>query len=356
VRAAGDELVTGAESTAEHAPSTDAPGGSQPSHAGKMRPAVDMATEESAHPKVDEQAESAGGKPADSSPVVTDVRGVLALVSAIAAPATIAAAVAFYIGRVRQQTLVDYFGLNISIFSYTPQDYMLRSTDAIVRFLVGFSILVLLAISAFLLGNRWLQRASRTAQNALISLFLVGGAVGVTYGTWRLGNPVPLRGPYLTGPVSLGVGAILLAAGTRPTARFQHGTGLTRPAARLAANSAALALASLVILSVFWAANDYARAQGRERAESLAGNLGRLPAVVVHSEDPLYLTASGVEEELLDVNGRGFHYRYHGLRLFTKTDHSYVLVPTSWSRRTGTIVVLPDRGTIRLEFGLGERP
>ncbi len=157
---------------------------------------------------------------------------------------------------------------------------------------------------------------------------------------------MPLRGLYLLGPAALGLGAVLIAYGGIPLVRE-----LAPP--RWVYSVATGTVVGLVLVAVFWAANDYARVQGRHRALGLEHALTALPAAVVYSDARLHLGASGILEDVLDEEGGEPLYRYRGLRLLIRSGKKYFLLPTAWTRNQGAVVVLPDSDNLRFEFSSG---
>jgi hypothetical protein len=297
-------------------------------------------------------ASSADAGPAGTSAEGSSVWTVARVVGEIAAPATVVAALGFYIGTVRQATFAGYFGLDVSVLGLSTRDYALRSTDALVPFLLGVSLLVLLLVLLWSLAGSVLHQRPEFRHAAVWGALALGTA-GILAGVWRFERPVPLEGAYLVGPLSLGLGALLVAGAIHEFAATTHVGG--RHLQRHVAVAATAATLVLVLLALFWAANDVARAQGGERAVELAGGLGVLPEVVLHSDAPLYLTASGVEVETLSTDDGGHHYRYLGLRLLVRGGDKFFLVPASWTRETGAVVVVDDDHRVRLEFGRGGR-
>jgi hypothetical protein len=45
-----------------------------------------------------------------------------------------------------------------------------------------------------------------------------------------------------------------------------------------------------------------------------------------------------------------YRYRYDGLRLVRQAGNQYLLVAATWTRATGTAVLIPRGGGVRLEF------
>ena len=113
-------------------------------------------------------------------------------------------------------------------------------------------------------------------------------------------------------------------------------------------------MAVLVITSVFWAANDYARAQGLGEAREFASKLELwLPAAIVFSADRIHLSGPGVEETELEGALPGQErFRYDGFRLWLRSGGHYVLIPGEWTRDDGTVVLLPE-DSVRIEFRPG---
>ncbi len=272
------------------------------------------------------------------------LRNLIETVGVVAAPITIVSALAYYIGVVRQEEYVRHFGLNLSLLDFSNQDYVLRSVDALIRFLVWISLLMVVLLGAHLVFRGALQRCSNSASHAFALGITACGGAGVAVGAWLLlAHPVPLHGLYFIGPIALGVGAVLLAYG---------GQQLVRPSLLpgWAFSVAAVTIGALALIAVFWAANDYARVQGRSRALDLERAVRALPAAVVYSDAQLHLGAPGVQEDALTGEDGEVLYRYRGLQLLTRSGNKYFLLPATWTRQEGVVVVLPDSDSLRLEF------
>jgi len=112
-----------------------------------------------------------------------------------------------------------------------------------------------------------------------------------------------------------------------------------------------MAVTGLVVLSVFWAASDYADALGRGRARDLAADLTTLPAVTLYSQGSLGVDARHARAEPLA--GERYSVRYTGLRMLAYAGNRYFLLPDDWTRATGVVLVIPDGPEIRVEFKLG---
>lgn len=291
---------------------------------------------------------------ADGSPqagsVTAGLRGALELAGVVATPAAVTGGLAYYIGYVRQRELVAYFGLNMSTLDMSTQDLVLRSTSALIPFLVGFCVVALVVIGLQALVTIWLRGRSLRVARVVV---LASGALGVTgvgVGMWRLAHPVPATGLYLVWPAALALGAVLVGHAVRQTAQLT--VAASRPRHGLHVLVAAV-VATLALTGVFWAANDYAVVQGYDTGRRLAGNLAVLPGVVVYSDRALHLDVPGVDQQVLTLADGTRQFRYRGLRLFIRSNGRHFLLSHLWSSPDGVVVALPDGDSIRIEYTVG---
>jgi hypothetical protein len=178
----------------------------------------------------------------------------------------------------------------------------------------------------------------------------VVGAAALARGL--VGIAVPSIGgrDFLVTPVCIGVGTLfsLYAAWlwprSVPTDRqrgFRVAMGLVSAPMRVLAGL-------IIVMSLFWATTEYAQAVGRGLADSLVRNLGRRPAVVVYSKNPLLLEPPVRLDQLQGPVG-SYRYRYSGLRLLTESAGRIILLPDDWSRNRGPAIVLEET-SLRLEL------
>jgi hypothetical protein len=283
------------------------------------------------------------------------------VVTAIIAPTTLLTALLFYFGWIRTNALFQYFGVDATVLGFTTQDYLLRSTEALYVPL-GTLLVVGLAgtwahgqVEAWLAGHRPGGLPRRTA--------LALGAVGVVglalFARGVAGVAVPRlsRDGFLVTPVCLGLGAILGAYAQWLWRRLRQPPGrrggVSRP--RWPGLVGLGLVAMLVVLSLFWATTDYARAYGRGRAVAYARDLVVRPGVVVYSAERLFLQGPGVREQALPAGQRAsYRYRYSGLRLLTEAHGRLFLLPAGWTTTDGAAVVLAGGDQLRVEFTRGQ--
>lgn len=291
----------------------------------------------------------------------------LGAIGTVIAPITLLTALGLYIGWRRTASYAHYFGIDQSVLQYTAQDYLLRSWQSADR--VVFSVMLCsIAIMAFhlcvkqvLASNR--RRLSRLLQ--LISYAIVGssGAVlilsfvpPVSLWIFRITDDIP----YVTNNMLVAfTPALLLYFGSLAlrARNLQH----PRPATgqRVVDTRMITVLAmGLLFLGLLSATDKYVSLLGNADAEYTAATLRDRQGVIVYSKEDLALPKEVLRTELTGPN-EAYHYRYEGLRLYTRSGDRYFLLPETWSKvdanttRADRMIVLRDDQTLRFEFAPG---
>jgi hypothetical protein len=278
------------------------------------------------------------------------------LLGTIVAPTTLLTSLLFYFGWSHAYYFYDYFGVNSTLLDLSTRDYVQKAVDGLfvpLLVLAGAGLLALWAYS--LLRARLALGPQRHARRLVAGLAAVG-LVLATGGFWSVFAATTLR-RYLYGtaaPLSLAVGVLLLVSAfhlwrSLATGRRTPGPGPGRgPTLGTVAEWAAVFV--LVGLSLFWAANNYSVAVGRQRARQMVLQLPREPGVVLISERRLNLAAPGVRELRCKDPQAGYRFRYDGLKLLPQSGDQYLLLPETWSRSSGVAILIPRNDSLRLEL------
>jgi hypothetical protein len=287
--------------------------------------------------------ERSGGAPSWRSTVET--------IGAVVAPTTLVGALLYYFGWARTDALYANFGVDASALGFSVQDYVLRSTDAIYVPLGVLGILALLALWAHAAIRSWAmgrrrRRVAEVIAPATIAFGLVAFARGV------VGVVDPLWDDFLVTPLCLATGVAMLGYGAHLRRKLRtSNAGDDRPADPSWFAPAHITLVVLlVVLSLFWATEVYAKAFGRGKAQQIASAVTGRPAVTVYSSSRLHIDTPVVEEHDLGPGYAPYRFRYTGLRLLIRSGGKYFLLPSTWSPRNAVTVVLPDTDAVRLEF------
>ncbi|MEV6553355.1 hypothetical protein AB0M57_32345 [Streptomyces sp. NPDC051597] len=264
------------------------------------------------------------------------------------APTTLLTALLLYFGYAFTDAQYEYFGIDPATLGFSTQDFLLRSAAALwmpvgVTLFVGLVAALGYFWAAAVAGSRphLLRRVTRAGVCLLmcgVGLFALGVLGG--FQVWPAAQ--------LTTPLLLLCGLLLVVYG-----RLMHLKATGRPF--VGEVTAFCIAAALITLCSFWAVQAYAQGHGEHEARYLARHLRLRPEVVVDTTERLYFTAPGVRETSLPEGGSGQHfkYRYRGLRLLAQSGDRMFIVPKSWTRQRGAVLVLPVGAGVRVAFRPG---
>jgi hypothetical protein len=268
----------------------------------------------------------------------------LSVAGTLGPPLTVATSLMLYFGWARSDTQARAMGLDVSLFGFTTQDYVMRSVSTLyipmlVTAVIALGWLALHHRVLIWLGNGICRGAVRGAGLAGTSAGLGGAAVvlvvaSVNRGAAPLVLPLALAGAVQV--AAYGGWLIRTASNDRPRAATSWQRVLRK-----------LLVGSIVTLALFWELSNYAAVVGRGYALDIAASLPALPHATAYSAEPLGIQAPGVHEERLGAAG---DYRTTGLRLLVRSGGRLFLLHDGWNPWSGTVIVLPDNDHLRWQF------
>jgi hypothetical protein len=270
----------------------------------------------------------------------------LQILGAVIAPSTLLTALAFYFGWERENALFSYFDIGPSMLNLSTQDYLLRSADVLFIPVGALLSMSLLAMWGHALIHHHPHRHARLRRYGARVLVVLGAAL-FAVGAVHAWGGLPFPAPFLLPQLSPGVGVALVAYGVRLWRGRINGWSSI---------ASGVLVAMLIVLSLFWAAAEYAVALGTGRAQQVAAGLLERPGVLVYSKERLHIEAQGVFETTIGDADAAYRYRYKGLRLLLRSGGNYILLPALWSRTDRSAVILPEMPSIRLQFTSGANP
>jgi hypothetical protein len=291
---------------------------------------------------------------------------VFAILGSLGALVTIITAVMLYFGWRRSDVQAREMGIDVTLFGFSAQDYVLRSISSL--------YLPLLAVFGLALAWLWLhtkvagmlrrlatappearKRAARRSRLvAVMATALAAGCVLFALATGLSSPPWPV-GPIAEALVDRQwtVPAALVLATLTATYAFWARRRLTErddaesPPWQVALTGAIVV--STVGLGGFWMLEEYASAVGRRYALRIAADVDNLSRASVISPTPLGIRADGVREELVKESGSTY-YRTIGLRLLARSGGKVLLLPDNWTPSVGIVVVVADRDDLIWQF------
>jgi|ERR1700720_361940 hypothetical protein len=279
------------------------------------------------------------------------LRSALSVIATVGTPLTIITALMLYFGWARSDAQSKWMGIDVSLFHFSSQDYVLRSVRTLfvpllVVGVVGIAWLELHRRIAASVDRAATGRAVRVAGAVTMCVGLATAIIGVVLAAlqlhWRLG-PVVF-------PLLLGAGAAVAAYGHQ-LSRLGAAPSETDSSAARWQDVLQILLVGLVIAgAAFWAVGEYAQIVGRGIAENIEQNSSALPKATAISESPLGIDAPHVETAPITVGPKTL-YRTTGLRLLGESGGRLFLLNEGWNRRGGRIIVLDDDKSVRWQFG-----
>jgi hypothetical protein len=270
-------------------------------------------------------------------------------VADLLASVSVLAGSVLYFGWVRTTAFFDYFGLDESLFGFSTQDYLLRSTEVLFR--PALCLLAVSALGLFFLAfiNGMIETLHRRAlQRWVLVPTTVGGLMLLSIAFLGLNE----FAPALLAAVCLGLSSFVLFCSLKIMSAIY-----TTDKARWALNfkQSAAVLAGMTFLgALFWATTVYAHQVGSSLASFIAQNPKGLsqavPQVVLYSRFPLDPNdQTGVIESELPGPAGAMNYRYTGYRLLIYSNSRWFLIPSTWSDSgPNSTSVLIDDGSIRV--------
>jgi len=285
-------------------------------------------------------------------PVGVDLRTGVKWIGLIAGQATLVAALLFYFGWVRTQSLLTYFGLDNNIVQLSWNDYVLRSPNVVIRGLtLSCAVLILLTLAATRFwsywasrpsGRRWLSRPSSRSWLSRGAFALA--AVAFVLGVLGFFNLVVYSATFPFVPIFVALSVALGALGSAVSPRK---VSKNQPAYTRYRTALGVLVVSVGLLSIFWIASVYATQVGRELGQSIEQHPAQRPRVTVYSETDLAMGPSATSST---VTGSRYTRRYSGLRLLIYASGKYMLIPDAWRRGRDPVYIIPDDAGIRVEI------
>ncbi|KQR63485.1 hypothetical protein ASF98_12605 [Arthrobacter sp. Leaf337] len=268
------------------------------------------------------------------------------MLAVIGPPLTIATALLVYFGWARTDAQAKAMGLDVSLFGYTVQDFVLRSIPSLFIPLVWLLLVAVawLSLDRLLAGQLAAGRVAGIRRLAAVILFT---GLACAAAMWLVVIVQPER-TVLFVPYIMAGGVLLAAWGLSLWRRTAEASG--RSLAALSRGSEKTLVFCLVTLLLFWGTSDFAQALGRGLAVSYEERSALLPTAVVYSKDRLGISAPNVREQ---YSGTAEHpvYQYSGLRLLVVSGGRIFLLNEGWTLRSGKVVVLRDDPGMRVEYG-----
>ena len=285
--------------------------------------------------------------PTRASPPIGKWIGVAA---AVIAPTTLITGLCYYFGYVATRQTYAYFDIDTTLLGFSSNEYVVRSVSVLYTPFTGLVVAACVGMwlhqavkHAVIVGRmspvRRIGLVCLTVGGTLLGFALFGIATPGIYG-YRVGILIPL---------ALGVGAVLFTCGWWMSSVAR--TGFPRHSVGLPERAGQLGSVLLITVSLFWLANILAARLGVYQAENVVSGLDDRPHVVLDVTERLYIPIGALAEIALpQESGQTYRYRYEQLRLLTIGTDRWFLIPATWTKDAGFILVVPMDGSARVRI------
>jgi len=174
---------------------------------------------------------------------------------------------------------------------------------------------------------------------------LVGAVILVLAGLVALAQDTisSVMGIWLPLSVTLGAAAVLYSYSTMNSSGMWRGYG----------HWPTRAMVALVLMCTVWTGIGYGEQIGERTARNFAGNLEQQPEVIVFTESRLAIAGRGVQVKPIGQPDDKYRYCYRGLRLLTRSNGQYVLIPVGWHWGDEALSVIPANDSLRVDIRYG---
>lgn len=270
----------------------------------------------------------------------------------VAPPVTLVVALLVYFAQVRRIAQSSALGFDASVLREPSiPEYLSRSVGALYTPLVALTAVALVVLWADRRLRRKLDDRTKLRLLVRVSLAVPLTALSLVVVVVALAFTGPLLRAYaeLVAPFLLAVAVLAVRYGNSLRAAVRTRLPTSRPATESRLPGLLLS-GFLVALLLFAGVDGFAKVVGRGLARQVIDHpeLHTRPVLVYCAQD-LQLDPADATRTTLPGEQGGYRYRYDGLRLVFVDAGSYFLIPRTWQRDQGKLIVLRPEG-LRVEF------
>lgn len=311
---------------------------------------ADAASEEPAR-----QPDDAPGKvdaPAADDPpdTVSILRPVIAVITTVGTPLTMITALLLYFGWARSDAQSRWMGIEVSLFRFTTQDYVLRSISTLYLPILASAVIGIVWLAAHRAVTDKIERDGMTDAIRVICRVTMLGGLGIAIlgvvlpaftRTWEPGTVV--------WPLMIAIGTALAVYGRHLSRRGQERTQPRNAIARPPDVLEVVLVGIVIAAAMFWAVQGYADIVGRGYAQRYEASVSSLPRATAVSESPLGIDSPVVRTEEITTGPKTL-YRTTGLRLLAESGGRLFLMTEGWTVQNGSIIVLDEDDSVHWQF------
>ncbi|WP_232785864.1 hypothetical protein [Mycobacteroides chelonae] len=311
---------------------------------------ADAASEEPARQPDDAPGKVDAPAAEDSPDTVSILRPVIAVITTVGTPLTMITALLLYFGWARSDAQSRWMGIEVSLFRFTTQDYVLRSISTLYLPILASAVIGIVWLAAHRAVTDKIDRDGMTDAIRVICRVTMLGGLGIAIlgvvlpaftRTWEPGTVV--------WPLMIAIGTALAVYGRHLSRRGQEHARPRHAIARPPDVLEAVLVGIVIAAAMFWAVQGYADIVGRGYAQRYEDSVSSLPRATAVSESPLGIDSPVVRTEEITTGPKTL-YRTTGLRLLAESGGRLFLMTEGWTVRNGSIIVLDEDDSVHWQF------
>ncbi|WP_234798036.1 hypothetical protein [Mycobacteroides chelonae] len=311
---------------------------------------ADAASEEPARQPDDAPGKVDAPAAADPPDTVSILRPVIAVITTVGTPLTMITALLLYFGWARSDAQSRWMGIEVSLFRFTTQDYVLRSISTLYLPILASAVIGIVWLAAHRAVTEKIERDGMTDAIRVICRVTMLGGLGIAI----LGVVLPAftrswEPGTVVWPLMIAIGTALAVYGRHLSRRGQESARPRNAIARPPDVLEAVLVGIVIAAAMFWAVQGYADIVGRGYAQRYEASVSSLPRATAVSESPLGIDSPVVRTEEI-ITGPKTLYRTTGLRLLAESGGRLFLMTEGWTVQNGSIVVLDEDDSVHWQF------
>lgn len=311
---------------------------------------ADAASEEPARQPDDAPGKVDAPAAEDSPDTVSILRPVIAVITTVGTPLTMITALLLYFGWARSDAQSRWMGIEVSLFRFTTQDYVLRSISTLYLPILASAVIGIVWLAAHRAVTDKIDRDGMNDAIRVICRVTMLGGLGIAIlgvvlpaftRTWEPGTVV--------WPLMIAIGTALAVYGRHLSRRGQEHARPRHAIARPPDVLEAVLVGIVIAAAMFWAVQGYADIVGRGYAQRYEDSVSSLPRATAVSESPLGIDSPVVRTEEITTGPKTL-YRTTGLRLLAESGGRLFLMTEGWTVQNGSIIVLDEDDSVHWQF------
>lgn len=285
----------------------------------------------------------------DSEDPVSILRPVIAVITTVGTPLTMITALLLYFGWARSDAQSQWMGIEVSLFRFSTQDYVLRSISTLYLPILATAVIGIAWLAAHRAVTEKIERDGMTDTIRVICRVTMLGGLAVAI----LGVVMPALTRHwepgsVVWPLMIAIGTALAVYGRHVSRQGRERARPRNAIARPHDVLEAVLVGIVIAAALFWAVQGYADIVGRGYAQRYEDSVSSLPRATAVSKPVGYRLSRGTYRA--DRRRPQNAVPHHRLTAAGRIRGRLFLMTEGWTIRDGSIIVLDENDSVHWQF------